>query len=174
MSGQQQTVDSSLSRRIQRCFSPKTPYGSHQCGCENWDFSFSSPTFSWLLLWDVPPPYNLGADKKKELEQSGAPFYTTLGKVGLMKWVSILGSWLLRVKASSDRGPTSHRKRLNPWCSDKSQNNKTSCLSDVKWVLKWITRLKERLCTPIALFKWLTTHGAYPSVLNFTHKCCLT
>lgn len=125
MSGQQQTVDSSLSGRIQRCFSPKTPYGSHQCGCENWDFSFSSPTFSWLLLWDVPPPYYLGADKKKELEQSGAPFYMMLGKAGLMKWVSILGSLLLLSEGffwQRDDLPQEAAESMVQWQEPKQQD----------------------------------------------------
>jgi len=43
---------------------PKTPYGSHQCGCENWDFSFLLlPHIPTTPLWDAPPQYNLGADK---------------------------------------------------------------------------------------------------------------
>lgn len=164
MSGQQQTVDSSLSGRIQRCFSPKTPYGSHQCGCENWDFSFSSPTFSWLLLWDVPPPYNLGADKKRSWSRVGLPFTWYLVRRDRWNECQYEAHYFPRVKASSDRGLISHRKQLNPWCSDKSQNNKTSCLSDIKWVLKWITGLKERLCTAIGFFEWLRAHVADPDI----------
>lgn len=32
-------------------------------------------------------------------------------------------------------GQASHRKQLNPWNSVRSQNNRTSCLSDEKRVL---------------------------------------
>lgn len=78
MSKQQQTVDSSLSGRIQRCFS-QNPYGSHQCGCENWDVSLLLPHILPTPLWDAPPQYNLGADKGSGATEQGS-HYMMLGE----------------------------------------------------------------------------------------------